>query len=388
MLVTGRLVGDGALVTLEIVRDRIGTITEGAAQGALGSADDWLAPGFHDLQVNGYGGRDFNAGSWGLDADDTAESLSDLQRAMARHGTALFCPTVVTDAPERMEASLARIALAMDRDPCFRSAVTGIHLEGPFLSPEDGPRGAHPIEHVRAPDVAVFDRLQEAAQGGIRMCTLAPELPGALSLIERLTSRGVVAAIGHTGAGAAVIRDAIAAGATVSTHIGNGCHAQIPRHDSYIWEQLAADELTATLIVDGHHIEPAEARVFVRAKGPRNVALISDAVHLAGMAPGLYAEGRFEVKDDGSIVLAGTPYLAGASRLLDDCVANVLRWTDFAPAQAVACVTEVPARVLRLTQRGAIAPGAWADLTLFRMPPDAPLQVTATVTAGQVIWQG
>ncbi|MBM3495808.1 MAG: amidohydrolase family protein, partial [Armatimonadetes bacterium] len=379
--VTGRLIHDGSPVT---VTARGGLIVEVAPSAAPAPNLPWLAPGFHDLQINGYAGRDFNAGSWGL-ASPVEHDFAGLQRELARHGTALFCPTIVTDAPKRMGANLRRIADALDQDPLLRRAVTGIHLEGPFLSPEDGPRGAHPAEHVRHPDPELFDGLQDAARGHIRICTLAPELPGALDLIERLVAQGVVAAVGHTGGSPQDIRNAVAAGATLSTHLGNGCHAAIPRHNSYLWEQLACDRLMATLIVDGLHIEPAEARAFVRAKGPGHTALISDAVMLGGMPPGAYADGRFEVMADGRIVLAGTPYLAGASALLDTCVANALRWTDMDLPQVVACVTEAPARALisepgassggsvGMVHKGRIEVGFDADMTLFRTTEVGPI---------------
>ena len=385
MKLSGKLLADGSPATVIIEGDRISSVAHGMDREALGGPDIWIAPGFHDLQVNGYGGRDFNAGSWGLAdaAGDPGEELAALQRDLARHGTCLFCPTVVTDTVTQMASSLRRIAGAVQQDARLRWAVTGIHIEGPFLSPEDGPRGAHPLEHVQLPSRDLFLRFQDAAHGLIRICTLAPELPGALALIEFLVQNRVVAAIGHTGASAAVIRDAVLAGATVSTHIGNGCHARIPRHDSYIWEQLACDRLIATMIIDGHHIEPSEARVMVRAKGPQRTALISDAVKLGGMPPGTYADGRFEVKPDGSVVLARTPYLAGASALLDTCIANAWRWTDMDLAQAVACATEVPARVLGLASKGRIAAGCDADLTLFRVGSEGPLEIVATIVRGE-----
>jgi N-acetylglucosamine-6-phosphate deacetylase len=379
-------VEDGAPITLELEGGRIRSTTPKPTSQALGGADVWVAPGFHDLQVNGYRGNDFNAGSWGSEPASEPD-FADLVADLAAHGTALLCPTVVTDSLDGMAANLSRIARAMQQDNRLRRAVTGIHLEGPFLSPEDGPRGAHPVAHVLAPDMAVFERLQDAASGHVRLCTLAPELPGALALIERLVEDGATVAIGHTGATASQIRDAIAAGATVSTHVGNGCHARIPRHDSYIWEQLAADGLIATLIVDGRHIEPAEAKVFIRAKLPGRFALISDAVTLAGLPPGVYGEGRFEVRKDGRIVLAGTPYMAGAAWLLDTCVANALRWTDLNLPQAVQSVTETPARALRLQCKGRIGEGYDADLTLFRLTDAGPIEIVATVIGGEVAFR-
>lgn len=386
MIVTGTLCGSAAPMSVDIQGGRIASIRPGLAPDALGGADTMISAGWHDIQVNGYAGNDCNAGSWGI-VSPRQPDLDALTLDLARHGVALFCPTVITDSPEAMEHSLRRIATAMASDGPFRRAATGIHLEGPFLSPDDGPRGAHPLEHVRPPCWDEFQRLQEAAIGHIRICTLAPELPGAIDLIERLTASGVVAAIGHTGASPACIRDAVAAGARLSTHIGNGCHAALPRHDSYLWEQLAEDRLTATMIIDGYHLQPAEAKVFVRAKGSERTILISDAVTLGGMPPGLYAEGRFEVKPDGHIVLAGTPYLAGAAALLDACMANAVRWTDLSLTEVIETVTHTPAHLLSAQRKGAVREGYDADLTLFRVPSEGPLDVIATIADGVVVYR-
>src|SRR5262249_12675635 len=148
---------------------------------------------------------------------------------------------------------LRTLGAACDTDPELAHATPAFHLEGPYISAEDGPRGAHPSAHVRPPDWEEFCRLQEAAGGRIRLVTLAPEREGALGVIERLVATGVVVALGHTAATGRQIHDAISAGARLSTHLGNGAHAVLPRHPNYIWEQLAADELWASIICDGHH---------------------------------------------------------------------------------------------------------------------------------------
>src|SRR5207244_4307325 len=175
------------------------------------------------------------------------------------------------------------------------------HREGPDLSPEDGPRGAHPRQHIRPPDWDEFRRLQDAAGGLIRLVTLAPEHDGALPFIEKLVAAGVVVSLGHTAASGACIRAAAKAGARLSTHLGNGAHAILPRHPNYIWEQLAADELWASIICDGHHLPPSVARCIVRVKTPARTILTSDAGSLAGLAPGHYHEWgqELEVRPEG-----------------------------------------------------------------------------------------
>src|SRR5262249_29613719 len=174
-----------------------------------------------------------------------------------------LCTTVITNAFDALVHGLSTIRRAREIDRDVARAVPAIHLEGPYISPEDGPRGAHPRRHVRPPDWDEFQRLQEAAGGLIRLVTLAPEHEVAIRFIEQLVAWGVVVSIGHTGATASQIREAISAGARLSTHLGNGCHAMLPRHDNYIWEQLAADELWASIICDGHHLPPAVVRCIV-----------------------------------------------------------------------------------------------------------------------------
>src|SRR5262249_6132555 len=153
-----------------------------------------------------------------------------------------LCPTLVTNSFEVIQHGFATLAKACD-DPDLSRAIPCFHLEGPYISPDDGPRGAHPKAHVRAPDWDEFRRWQDAADGRIRLVTLAPEHDSAPTFIEMLTAAGVVVALGHTAATGVRIRDAVRAGARLSTHLGNGCHAQLPRHDNVIWEQLANDGL-------------------------------------------------------------------------------------------------------------------------------------------------
>lgn len=343
----------------------------------------WLSPGWFDLQVNGYAGCDFNLGAW-CGSNDIRHDLPPIFDAVARSGTALFLPTIVTNAPDAMIHGLAAIAALVHEDPKCAAMAPGIHLEGPWLSPEDGPRGAHPKQHLRPPSWDDFRRFQDAANGLIRLVTLAPELDGALDLTERLVESGVVVAIGHTAAEPEVIRDAVRAGATMSTHLGNGAHGMIRRHPNYLWEQLACDELFISLIADGHHLPDSVLKVMARAKGPDRVALVSDAVSLGGLPPRRYAEETVEVLPSGKIVVAGTPYLAGAGFLLDTCVERMLAATDYSLAEVISTVTEVPARILALGDRkGRLEVGYDADLTLFRWSPGAKVEIVRAWANGR-----
>ena len=280
----------------------------GGPSGAPDLQAGWVAPAFFDLQINGCGGRSFN--SEGLTADDLRQVVDTCRQ----HGIGAFCPTLVTNAFAALEHGFRTLVAACDADRALSAAMPYFHLEGPYISPEEGPRGAHPSQHVRPPDWHEFCRLQEAAQGRIRLATLAPEWEGALSFIERAVTSGVVVAIGHTAASGERIREAIGAGARLSTHLGNGSHALLPRHSNYIWEQLAADELWASIICDGHHLPPAVVRCLVRVKTPARTILTCDASSLAGLPPGRYLEWgqEFEVRQEGKIVVPGTHYLAGS----------------------------------------------------------------------------
>lgn len=388
MLICGKLVDTGEFATISIEAGRIAAIGPGSnAEEALGSPDLWLSPAFLDLQLNGFGGYDFNQRAW-AEEGEVATEFEPIFDLVAASGTAMLCPTITTNGREAMLAGLAGVAQAAELDRRIGQAVVGIHVEGPYISSEEGPRGAHPLEHTRDPDWEEFQAFQEAAGGRIRIFTLAPERPGALRFIERLAEAGVVVAIGHTGAEPETIRDAVRAGARMSTHLGNGAHAHLRRHPNYIWEQLGCDALHASLITDGHHLPPSVVKCMVRAKGAERVALVSDAVSLGGMASGRYAGGRLEVLDSGKIVVAGTPYLAGAGHLLDTCVANAVRFSDLTLAQAVRCATSIPAQLLGLDARkGQLRVGSDADLTLFRLSDQGPLEVHATLLAGEVVYR-
>ena len=383
MRVCGRRIDNQEIATVTIEDGRIAAIEPGAGDGAVGGADLWLATGFCDVQINGYAGRDFNIAVWGQQGG-IEPALYDLRALLAAAGTALFCPTITTNSEEAICTSLAAIARALEADTVLARSIPGIHVEGPFIATEDGPRGAHPLEFVRDPDWREFQRWQEAAGGRIRICTLAPERPGALPLIAKLAEAGVVAAIGHTAAAPEDIQNAVTAGARLSTHLGNGAHNMLRRHPNYIWEQLADDRLIASVIADGHHLPASVAKCIARVKGPDRLVLVSDAVSLGGLPPGLYHEGRYEVLPSGKVVLAGTPYLAGAGHLLDTCVANAARFTELTLAQVVACATANPARLLGLdATKGSLALGQDADITLFRLPESGPLEIAATFCAGE-----
>jgi N-acetylglucosamine-6-phosphate deacetylase len=335
----------------------------------------FLSPGWVDLQVNGFGGLDLNNGQV------TAETVSGLARRLWAEGVAAFCPTVVTASTAQIELSLSAIARACQADPDARAAILAVHLEGPYLSLEAGARGAHDPRYLRPPDWNEFSRWQALSKGAIRLVTLAPELPGALDFIRRAVGAGLVVALGHTHASTAELAAAVDAGARLSTHLGNGIGATLPRHPNPIWDQLADDRLWASFIFDGHHLPASVMRVAWRAKGPARSVLVSDATAPAGMPPGRYdiMGGQAELLANGRLQLAGTPYLAGSASSLREGVDNAVGLAGCTLQQAVRMVTENPLRLLGSTLADAH--------TLFHW--DAARQrshVLKTILGGRVVY--
>ena len=302
------------------------------------------SPGLFDLQLNGYGGVDFN------DPTVTPEAISRALDTLQETGVTRCLPTLITSSFDDF-APCARAVVASGHP-----AVAGLHMEGPYISPEDGPRGAHPREWTREASIDDFERRQEAAEGRIRLVTLAPEVPGTLPLVEHLVKAGVRVAIGHSGAAKDVITDAVSAGATMSTHLGNGCADILPRHPNVLWTQLAEDRLVAGLIVDGIHLPPEMVKTMVRAKTPERVILVTDAVTCAGCAPGRYRLGPLEVElsPEGRVWSPTSGTLAGSALLLPNGVANLCRFTGMAIEEALPLASTSPAAYLDETPRGTL----------------------------------
>ena len=339
----GRTLFNNIPTEIILADGRVQTIREIAAT----DSDTWIAPALVDIQVNGFAGFDLNV------ATVTSEDVSAMVGALWRVGTGFLCPTVVTGSFDGISNSLRAIVEACKMDSLVAHSVLGIHLEGPYISAEDGPRGAHPLAHVREPNWNEFQRWQDIAEGHISIVTLAPEKKGAIPFIEKLVANGIVVAVGHTDASADDIQAAIDAGAKLSTHLGNGAHALIRRHPNYIWEQLGADELWASLIVDGHHLPPTVAKSMIRAKTLDRCILTSDAVALAGMEPGIYqfAGKSVELTADRCVRLVGTEYLAGSAIELARGIENSVRFAGISLEEAVSLATLQPTRLLNAKKR-------------------------------------
>ncbi|WP_169091514.1 N-acetylglucosamine-6-phosphate deacetylase [Paenibacillus sp. PL91] len=373
----GRHYRTGNVVEVAVAEGVIRSVIDVSASPSEGNLP-WLAPGLVDLQVNGCYGWDMNA------LPLRPETVSELTRALLRDGVTAYCPTIITNGSPAIEQAAGAIAAAVRGDSAAAASIAGIHLEGPFISPEDGPRGAHPREHVGPPDWEAFRRWQEAAEGLIRIVTVSPEWPGSAAFISRCAESGVLVSIGHTAASPEQIREAVSAGAVLSTHLGNGAHLTLPRHPNYLWEQLAADELHGCMIADGFHLPPAVLKVILRMKGKKAI-LVSDAVSFCGMPPGAYRHhigGDVVLTPEGKLHVADHPnLLAGSAMPLLEQVAYLASRELAGLGEAWDCGSAHPAELLGLPQAAGLEAGAPADLVLFERNGNA-MHVLITYKGG------
>ena len=354
--IIGRDPLSGNCLSLRVVDGLIHRIEESSQ-----ATDLFLSPGLIDLQVNGVAGLDVNS------PELTPEIIVQLVDAMISRGVTCFAPTIITAPEEAICHALFVIAEARRRNARVASCIPFVHVEGPHISPLDGYRGAHPSAAVRPPSIAEFQRWQTAAEGCVGMVTLSPHFRETNAYVAALVMQGVHVAIGHTHANAEEIGSAVAAGACLSTHLGNGIPSTIPRHCNPIWPQLADERLTASFISDGHHLLPSALKAMLRAKGLSSSILVSDSVALAGMPPGTYdtpVGGRVEMRADGRLCVAGTELLAGATASLAECIGHLVRVTDIPLHEVLRMATVNPGKFVG--GRGGLKAGARADIVRFR----------------------
>jgi len=287
-----------------------------------------ILPGFVDLQVNGWHGVDFSA------AGLTETVFAEACRGVLSSGVVAFLPTLITSERAVYESNLPVIARVMQSSE-FAGRLLGVHIEGPFISPEDGARGAHPLQSVMAPDPVFLDRLIQLSDGNIKLLTVAAELKGVKELIELAAAEGICVALGHQMAGSEEVRDAAAAGATALTHLGNGVPATVNRHENPVWAGLAADDLTAMLITDGLHLPATLIKIVLRVKGFQRVVVVSDATALTGLPPGKYQMFGSDVvlSESGRLYNPVTGYLAGSGSTMLQCMnylasLKILTWKE------------------------------------------------------------
>ena len=343
----------------------------------------WIGPGLVDIQVNGFHGNDFN--TFPL----KEEVVRNVTKYLWQEGVTAYMPSVITNSDERIEQALEVISNFIETDQMGEN-IPGIHLEGPFISPEDGPRGAHHREYVKAPDWELFQRWQQAANGHISIVTLSPEWPTAPEFIKKCVQTGVKVSIGHTAATTEQIRLAVDAGASFSTHLGNGAHPLLPRHPNYIWDQLAIDELWAGIIGDGFHLPISVLKVFYKVKQNRTI-LVSDAVDIAGLEPGEYTThvgGHVVLTSEGKLHLANDPkLLAGSVKSLRQGMETFVKERICNLQEVWEMASINPMRMLNGEKVNGLTVGSPADLVLFQFVSPGELKVVKTIKRGKVVFE-
>jgi len=328
-----------------------------------------IAPGYVDLHIHGSAGFDV--------MDERVEALPTIEQLLARHGVTSYFPTTVTAPMEATLRALDRLANAIEKrevdgesatvDRKRRALALGIHLEGPFLS--HARRGVHPPEYLLAPTLPLFEQFWQAARGRIRMMTIAPELEGAPEVIAEAARRGVCVSLGHSDADFSAAERGITAGAQHATHTFNAMrplsHNTLDHRDPGILAAVLTDRrVSADLIADGIHLDPAIVKLIAEAKGPERTVLITDATSATGMPDGRYQLGGFEVDvREGKCTRNGS--LAGSVLTMDRAVQNLAHFAEWDLPQAVAAASRNPARVARLTNKGVLAAGADADFVVL-----------------------
>lgn len=341
----------------------------------------FIAPSMFDLQINGHGGIWFNK------PELTPDEVCQVLEKHYQYGITRLCPTLITSSYENYVSGFSAIRQACEENDWVEQMVPGCHLEGPFISPIQGPRGAHPLDQVRAADWDEFCKLQELSGNRIRLITLAPEVDNAIPFIKKAVASGVVVSIGHTAAEPEQITEAVEAGARLSTHLGNGAHGTLRRHPNYIWEQLGEPRLMASIITDGHHLPASVVRTIIKTKGVENVIITCDASGLAGSPPGIYDEGsvKMEVLEDGPIVIAGQrQLLAGSGLETDTCVTTAVDMAGISLQEALDMAGLNPARLLGFEEIK-LEVGSRADLILFHYEgTGSRMNIQTTLSCGSV----
>jgi len=293
-------------------------------------------------------------------------------------------PTLITASFERLLHQLKILRESIENDPFVSKMYKGIHLEGPYISSTEGPRGVHPSQFIRPPRWDEFERFQEACGGRIRLITLAPEREGCLHFIQKAVSSGVVVAIGHTEASEEILDAACEAGARLSTHLGNGMGNYFHRHRNPFQKQLAMDGLMASIIADGIHLPDYVVKNIVRSKTPERVLLSTDAMSAAAQPLGKYrlADLEVEVEPDGRTRLVGTDSLAGSILSMPKAIINVIKFARIDLGTAVKMATE-NGRKLFPEIIGTIAPNQPANLVVFRF--DGEVKIEKTILMGEEV---
>ncbi len=374
---------DGSPVRVEIRDGKISAV-ERIEKFTDETNRQFIAPGLIDSQVNGFAGVSFSFAGGEL----TREGILKATRALWEKGVTTYLPTLTTNSHELLIRNLEVLAGTID-DEALLGSIPGFHMEGPYINPEDGYRGAHPRQHIRKPDWEEFMAYRQASGGRILTVTLAPEMEGALDFTRDCTTEGIVVALGHHNAPTGVIDQAVANGAKISTHLGNGCANMIDRHKNPLWPQLANDGLSISIICDGFHLLPEEIRVFYGIKGPERTILVSDVTSYAALPPGEYRTPggeTIELTPGGMLRYPAQNVLYGSASAISKGVVHIMKVTGCSLADAIRMASTNPADLYGLGDRGVIEPGRRADLILFTIGDDD-LEIRRTYVRGNLVYR-
>lgn len=363
VLTANRLLGPDRIVERPIVLIEDGLIAAVTSEAEAGLPpgrhvalpECTLAPAFFDVHIHGCGGHD--------SMEATESALSGMGRFLAQRGVGAYCATTVTAPLDTLLHSLSGLAKLIPA-PLEGARPVGIHLEGPFLSPHK--RGAHAESQLLPPSVSLFDRMWQAAEGTIRVMTIAPELPGAEETIAHAARLGVRISLGHSNAGSEAARRGVRAGGVTATHTFNAMRALDHRDPGILGEVLTNDALFAEIICDGMHVDPAAVRLFWKAKGVDRAMLMTDAMAGTGMGDGRYQLGDLEVRVENGRCVIGENTLAGSTLTMDRAVQNFMAFTGADLSDAVRLASRNPARMVGLgDQIGTLEPGRSADIAVL-----------------------
>jgi N-acetylglucosamine-6-phosphate deacetylase len=347
------------------------------------NAKTYIAPGFFDNQVNGFAGVSFAFG----ESDLTPEGIKLATSELWKKGVTTYLPTLTTNSQEVLVTNFKLLANAVNDDKLLGS-IPGFHLEGPYINPEDGFRGAHPKQFVRLPDWNEFMEMYTASGGNILQVTISPEMEGAQEFIKKCTEKGIVVAVGHHNANKEQLNLAVKNGAKISTHLGNGCANLINRHYNPFWSQLANDDLMISIICDGFHLLPEEIQVFYKVKGVDKTIITSDVTSYAALPPGQYKTQTgetIELTPEGKLHYPAQQVLYGSASPITKGVGYVMKVTGCSLADAIQMASTNPAKLYNLTDRGTLETGKRADLVLFSMQ-DFELQIQKTFVKGELVY--
>lgn len=342
-----------------------------------------IAPGLIDNQVNGYKGFSFVD----IGQELTKDGIKVITEGLWEAGVTTYLPTLTTNDHQIFLKNFELLA-HVKNDTSLQGSIAGFHLEGPYISPVNGYRGAHPLIHVRYPDWDEFIELYNISQKNILQVTLAPEMEGALDFISKCKEINVKVGLAHHNSSSTQIAEAVNMGAAIATHIGNSLPNEINRWNNPIWPQLANDKLNISMICDGYHLTPEQVKVFYEVKGPDKTIITSDMSPLGGLTPGFYLNAigdTLELKSEGVVVYPAQNSLSGSASTLSAMIGNVMKFTGCNLATAIKMSSTNVARLYGLNDRGEIKPGLRADLILFTMN-DNRINIKKTIVKGKVMY--